>query len=169
MNRNLAACVLLAASLGGAGQARAQAEWTLVITDTHSDSIDLLLTTSGWGDSVLTGVGGTFNGVSITGLSDYAAADDLLFATDVPPWDFSGISFTVTGGAAFNIGGKTGFPLGQVNSSLTDPLGVGGLPGDYAVVSESLTQIPEPASAGMLTAGLMALGAARRWKRSRLP
>lgn len=118
------------------------------------------------GTYALTGITGTANGLAITGLSDYASADNLLYPT-APFVDVSGISFHTSGGPDWNLaflsGGFNGINFdGQVavNSNLDPGTGLA----HFEAINLSVAAVPEPESYAMLLAGLglMAFLARRR-------
>jgi PEP-CTERM motif len=87
---------------------------------------------------------------TITGLSSYASADNLLYYPTQPYIDFSGISFATKGGGNFNIG--NGPPYALV-SSILNPGGY--FPGGaYTTISLQISQTPLPASWTMMLIGV---------------
>jgi hypothetical protein len=116
--------------------------------------------TTGNGSSpyVITGVSGTIldtliapSAFTVTGLSSYASADNVLNYPTQPFVDFSGISFTTNGGGDFNIG--FGPPYAIV-SSILNPGGY--FPtGPYTTISLQVSQTPLPASWTMMLSSLI--------------
>ena len=108
------------------------------------------------GTFLITGISGTRNGASITGLSSFDGADNLLFATD-PILTFDGFSYT-TASDSYNVF-FSGFD-GEVNSYVEeDSEG-----NDITITIAPLTSAtPEPSSLVLLGSGMLAAaGAARR-------
>ena len=110
----------------------------------------------------ITSISGTANGDAITGLSNYASADNLLYYEGQPYVDFSGLSFsTGLGPTETDWGlGWTGSAYGIVNSS-SDPSGAccGTSPLQFSV-----TAVPEPS---LWATWLLGVGAAGVFLRSR--
>jgi hypothetical protein len=111
----------------------------------------------------ITDPSGTF---TISGLSGYAAADNLLyFPPSAGSWyvSFGGISFTTSGGPDFNLGG-VGTDASQfnvLNDSVLDPGGFavsgGQTVGSYNITL-SVTPVPELSTWAMLGLGFAGLG-----------
>ncbi len=116
----------------------------------------------------ITGFTGTADGYTITGISTYAGATNLLYvpATASPGHvDFGGISFLtngVGGTLSFNIGGS--FVNGQyvLNRSDVNPTGFPGVDGSTPI-NFSVVEVPEPGVLALLGVGI--LGAALRRRR----
>jgi len=127
-----------------------------------------LFTTGATGNPwTVLGVSGIADGYTITGLSLYAGADNLLYFPGIanPGFvDFGGISFTTASGPAFNLGGS--YTPGQyvLNDSSINPNGYPGVAGSY-VVSLNVAPIPEPEIYAMMLAGLGVLGFVARRKK----
>jgi hypothetical protein len=130
----------------------------------------VLTTSNGGSPYTVTGATGTITDpsgtFSITGLSGYAGADNLLY--DPPSagfWyvSFGGISFTTNGAPDFNLGGGgTETPQFNVlNNSVLNPtglpLGDGQTVGSYNI-DITVTQIPESSTWAMLCLGFAGLG-----------
>jgi hypothetical protein len=93
---------------------------------------------------------GVFN---ITGLSPYAASDNLLFYPNQPFVTFGGVSFTTDTGGDFNIGYV---PPYVVLSSILNP--GGGLDGAFTQISFEVSQSPLPPAWTMMLIGLIGFG-----------
>ena len=104
----------------------------------------------------VTGVTGTADGYSITGLSSYASADQLLYfpATDGYYADFGGISFANANGVDYNI---TNYPSGSSNFINVSTLDLGGYGASAIPVEMSVTATPEPSSLLFMGTGLLGL------------
>jgi hypothetical protein len=111
----------------------------------------------------ITNITGAANGKAITGLSNYAAADNLLYYQAQPYVDFSGLSFsTGSGPTEIDWGlGWTGSAYGIVDS-LSDPTGAccGVTPLQFSV-----TAVPEPSLWTIVLLGVGAVGAVIRTRR----
>ncbi len=109
----------------------------------------------------VTGITGTADGYSITGLSLYAGSNQLLY---VPPVngayaDFSGISFANASGVDYNITSNPGPSGNFINISTLDPGGSGTAP---VAIDMSVTRVPEPAMALLLPFGLLFVSSLRK-------
>ena len=102
--------------------------------------------------------------LNITGLSNYASADNLLYYPTQPYIDFSGISFVTLGGGSFNIGNG---PPYAIVSSILNPGGY--FPsGPYTTINLQISQTPLPPAWTMMLIGLAGFGfAAYRLKSNR--
>jgi hypothetical protein len=99
---------------------------------------------------------------TITGLSTYAGADNLLYASQ-PYVDFGGISVTTNTGGAFNFGlGGNGLYGLILNNSVNNPGGGVDYPTGSTNISWTVTQVPEPATWALMIIGFAGLGAALR-------
>ena len=108
--------------------------------------------------STVTGITGTVDGISITGLSSYAAADQQLSFTS-PNFSVGGLSFADSQGVFFNL---TSFPDGndRITNSVVDPAGVG-TPTPALLETFTLTAVsavPEPSTWAMMILGFCGLG-----------
>jgi hypothetical protein len=130
--------------------------YTIDYTTVSLDSGELFVTTT---DSPVAGpftviaISGERDGVAITGLSPYAASDQLLF-TASPYFDFSGVSFSTSSGVDYNLFTNTD-GLNYEISSQTDSVG-------YAAsgILISSVAVPEPTSLAMISVGFIGLGIA---------
>ena len=167
----LAACAA-ALALTAAGSAHAAVYELSFIGENVAG--DIFATTTGTGSSqTVVGIGGWVTdseigpGVfNLTGLSGYAAADNLFYLAS-PFVDFGGLSFTTAAGGNFNLGlggsNATGLVL---NASL---LNAGGYPGGVGStnIEMTATAVPEPANLALMLAGVLGfLGVSRRRIRS---
>jgi hypothetical protein len=102
---------------------------------------------------------------TITGLSSYAGADNLLYASQ-PYVDFGGISVTTDTGGDFNFGLGGGGAYGLVlNDSVNNSGGYpnGGTDNAGSTdISWTVTRVPEPATWALMIMGFAGLGAALR-------
>jgi hypothetical protein len=117
-------------------------------------------TDQGGGQYLATAAWGTWNGQTITGLSPIgseAANDNLLFPDASAVLDVSGVTFEVAGPILGDLG------YGKVNvyfyagSGYTD----GGFDTGYSPTF-TLSEVPEPATSGLLGAGLAAIRRSRK-------
>jgi hypothetical protein len=129
-----------------------------------ADSGVVILTTSDTltdGAYTVLGVSGERDGYAITGLSPYASADQLLFAVG-PYFDVAGVSFETAAGDynlfAIDDGyyevASTVDPIGFVNSGIS-------------LAGFTITEVPEPTSVALLTAGLISMGTVAGHRRRR--
>jgi hypothetical protein len=95
---------------------------------------------------------GQINGVSFTGLSSFASADQFLFPSG-PFIDFAGVSFAGANGINYTVGAFNG--LVYAANSVTDPSGVFV---SNEPVKLTVSRVPEPGSLGLIALGLLALG-----------
>ena len=115
---------------------------------------------SGWVSDSELGAGS----FAITGLSGYASADQQLSGT-FPYVDFSGLAFSTGTGGDFSFADAGGGQLYLVSSTL-DPAGVVQAQGNY-LINPTVTAVPEPASLGLLVAGLGMIGVVSSRRRAR--
>ena len=145
-----AAIILLA----GASSAFADTlKFNFDFSGTGLSSLSTVTTTNtlnGSGAYTILSVVGEINGVSFTGLSSYAGADQFLFLS-APYVDFGGVSFLGANGVAYNIFNSSGT---FVINSVTDPSGY------YLGIRQPITlrvsPIPEPSTLALLLAGAVA-------------
>jgi hypothetical protein len=123
------------------------------------------ITSSTGSPYTVTGVTGLANGQAITGVSNYASADNLLYDPASHYVDFQGISFA-TKGDAWGIG-WTGSSYG-IAEFFKDPLGL--CCGTYPItftVTPAVHGAPGPIAGGGLPGLLLAGGGLLFWWRSR--
>jgi hypothetical protein len=114
----------------------------------------------------VTNVTGLANGVTITGVSSYAGADNLLYEPGSHFVDFSGISFTTANGDAWGIG-WTGFDYG-IAEYFKDPFGYccGVNPINFTVTPH-VHGAPGPVAGGGLPGLVLAAGGLLWWRSRR--
>lgn len=110
---------------------------------------------------LVTDITGSANGSAITGLSNYASADNMVYST--PAYvTFNGLSFS-TAFDTYNIGNTLNGDYGIAAQSTN--------PGGYCCSAEPLTvnvsAVPEPATWGMMLLGFGALGVSLRTRSQR--
>ena len=117
----------------------------------------------------MSGISGTADGYTISGLSGYAGADNLLYFPGEPFVDFGGISFSTSGGPDFNLGLQN--PSGPFqyvfNDSSLNPIGYPNVPGSTDITL-TVSAVPEPATWALMLIGFAGIGffAYRRTKKS---
>jgi hypothetical protein len=95
---------------------------------------------------------------TITTLSGYAAADNLVYFPTQPFVDFGGLSFFTATGGQFNLGLGGGGPYGYVlNASVVNPIGYANVPGSTDITL-SVSQTPLPPAWTMMLIGFAGLG-----------
>lgn len=114
----------------------------------------------------ITAIAGTANGATITGLSNYASADNLLFdgSNGTSAWlDFSGLAFA-TASDAFGIGNTGGGDYGVTDYN-SNPAGTccGSHPAELNIAA--IAAVPEPATWAMMLIGFGGMGFAMRGRR----
>ncbi len=143
-----------AALVGTSGAADASLVWEFNADLADSGQGTLTTDPLSGGSYQITGISGTFAGLAITGLSGFHGADnDLLPAPDY--LDAYGISFSLSNGELVNIWAEGAPNFREVTSDHTS---------DYG--SFSATPVPEPATFGIFSMGLAALGLIG-WRRRR--
>jgi hypothetical protein len=174
MKGSIAAVSAVATLLFAGGPAQAAIyDFSFVgIEDSFVHGSGTLTTTGGASPYSITGATGTIydtdiagSPFTITGLSPYAAADNLLY---LPPttgfWDnsYGGISFTTNTGGEFNLGGGgTDAPEYNIlNSSLLNPSGYPQIGNGSYNVALSVASVPELSTWAMLSLGFAGLGLA---------
>ncbi len=171
MKKFLVSAAALAVMVVSAPAVADQFAWTYtdIATSGASESGSGTFTTSTASSPFdITGFTGTADGYTITGISTYAGATNLLYVpatADPGHVDFGGISFLTNGAGgtlAFNIGGS--FISGQyvLYRSDLNPIGYPGLAGSTPI-NFSVVEVPEPGVLALLGVGI--LGAALRRRR----
>ena len=124
-----------------------------------------LVTSSYGAQQTVTGVTGTIDGSAITGLSNYASADEQLFLKAASYFSVSGISFSSAANISYNL---TDFPDGanRITNSGVDPNGFG-TPTPSALTSLTISAVPEPGVWAMMLMGVALMGASLRFTRKR--
>jgi hypothetical protein len=124
------------------------------------------LTTSDTGSPyAVTGASGTITApdvsaavLTITGLSGYASADQILNFPAGLAFDFSGLSFSTDTGGDFNI---FYYSDAGVYGLISSVLNAGGyIPGPYSPIAVQITPVPELSTWTMLGLGFAGLGLA---------
>jgi len=115
---------------------------------------------SGWLTDASVGPG-TFG---VTGLSGYAAADNLL-RSPAPYVSYSGLSFTTDAGGSFNLFDDNGHY--QLLTSILNPGGYADAAGSVSLSSLTVTVVPEPGPLALIAAGLLGLAGVKRRRQPR--
>ncbi|MGO9390747.1 hypothetical protein [Rhodoblastus sp.] len=151
----LAAAVLAMALASGSASAKV---WEFSYTDGVGDSGSGTFITGSVGPTyTVTGITGTADGKTITGLSSYAGSDQILYPIDYPKSagvDLSGISFSTSGGPDFNLYAYSGGTW-LLNSNV-DPIGYP--QNGNALTAFSVSTVPEVSTWLMMLAGFAGLG-----------
>jgi hypothetical protein len=149
----LAAAGGLAAAVvfGGAAQAEV---WDFSYSGGGETGSGTFITGAVGSPYAITGISGTADGSTITGLSSYAGADQLLYTVGAYYADFGGVSFATAAGIDFNL---TNYPDGfnNITNSMVNPSGV---PCCTVSIDMSVTPVPEPATLAMMLLGFAGLG-----------
>ena len=106
------------------------------------------------------GIKGERSGDAITALSQYAASDQLLYASDLR-FDFGGLSFSTTAGGDFNLFSNNGAYY-EVSSAV-DPVGYAS---SGAPIVLFVSAVPEPTTLVLLAAGSCVIAVIRRRRRT---
>ena len=161
--KNLLVGGAMAITALAATTAASAATFLFSFTDASGDTSSGQFVTTGAGaNQTVVSISGVFDGQAITGLSPYAAADEILITNTNPNYDFAGISFTVAALATdFNLTSSPNtFGFGSLLNSANDPGGFGTNPVD--ITNFTLTAVPEAATWTMMILGIGLLGAGLR-------
>jgi hypothetical protein len=137
--------------MGAFGSAHAALIWDF--TASLGDSGSGVLTTDALsgGSYQVTGISGTFAGQAITGLTTFDSADNLLYPA--PQYlDSAGLGFALADGEDVAIWAEGAGIIFIENTSANS----------FSGGTFSASLLPEPATAGILAAGMAVLGLARR-------
>ncbi len=153
--------LLAAAALAVAAVPAAAVTYAYTYASTGGDIGSGRLTTATPGLAAITGITGTFDGSAVTALSPYASADNNINPAG-PYVTFSGVSVSTAGGTDYNLyfdGSNY-----NITDSVNDPGGSGS--GARNLTSFTVSQVPEPATWGLLLAGFGMVGVAARRRKS---
>ena len=132
---------------------------------TATGVIDLANTPKSDGSYLATRITGSVNGVGITGLSTYAAADNDV-STRAPYFDLSGLSFSTATIGDFNV-----YSTGSGDVALRSTIDPVGYPSNGSPVTTiSLTPVsgaPEPSAWALMLGGVGVLGGLLRVAQAR--
>ena len=168
MKHNRLMLISAAVAVLAAGRANA-VTYSFDFTDTTTSMAAALTVTAPSIGSPATAVSGTFGGLTVTGLSNWDSADNVLTLT-APYVSFGGFAFTTSDSNTYNLyndGGST-----YIENIDQCPLGScypgGGTPYDVVTVGSftPASPVPEPASIVLLGAGIVAAFAAARRRRA---
>ena len=120
---------------------------------------------------VATGISGTRNGETVTGLSDFLGSDNTL-SVNSPFVSFNGLSYSVASGQSFNLFSLVtfDFEVGSANQDRVAIVNVSVTPSDTPPPPPPPppSSVPEPASWAMMVAGFGVVGSALRRRRVRV-
>jgi PEP-CTERM motif len=109
--------------------------------------------------ALITGISGieVYNGIAdtITGLSSYASADNLLFFPNAPFIDSRGISFSTVSSGDFNVYNVAD---NRIVSSLNNPLGIPDGLNQINFQVTAVAAVPEPSTWAMMILGFAGIG-----------
>ncbi len=144
---SLAAAVVVC----GAAQARV---WDFSYSGGGETGSGTFITGNAGSPFTITGISGTADGSTITGLSSYAGSDQLLYIGGPYYADFGGISFATAAGIDYNL---TNYPdgLNNVTNSVVNP---GGVPCCTTSIEMTVASVPEPSTWAMTLLGFAGLG-----------
>jgi hypothetical protein len=112
--------------------------------------------------ALVTGITGTeiYNGIpdTITGLSSYAYADNLLFFPNPPFVDFAGISFSTVFSGDFNLYYDAGNANNWVLASVNNPDGFTDGLNKINLQVTAVAAVPEPSTWAMMILGFLGVG-----------
>jgi hypothetical protein len=137
--------------MGGFGSAQAALIWDFTASLGDSGSGALSTDALSGGSYQVTGISGTFAGQTITGLSTFVGADNLLYPAPVF-LDTAGLGFALADGEDVRIWAEGAGAIFIEETSNNA----------FSVGTFSASLLPEPATAGILAAGMAVLGLARR-------
>jgi PEP-CTERM motif len=155
----LAAAAALLLSLGYASAVKA-AVWDFSFSGVGVSGSGEIFTGNVGSPYTVTGGNGVIDGFTISGLSLYAGATNLLYFPTEPFVDFGGVSFTTLGGPDFNLGLQFQPPAPfqyVLNDSSTNPSGFCCQIGSTDIAL-TVSAVPEPATWALMLLGFASIG-----------
>ncbi len=149
------AALAVALLAGGAAEAKV---YNFTFTDGVDSGAGQFVTATSNATSNVIGVSGQVDGQAITGLSGYAAADNVLYAAAKPYVDFAGISIS-TAADSFNLFSQ---PAQSLLKASVDPVGYAW---NSTPMTLNLTAVPEPGVWMLMLTGVFGLGVHLRSQR----
>jgi hypothetical protein len=130
----------------------------------------LAATPAGGGVFDVTAIGGTRNGVGITGLASYAGQDNVVYDPAAPSSvDYGGLAYATSGGHLFNVYYDTSnsdyWACRDAGVGYCETQAVVGGDSIIPVDSFTLTAVPEPATWALMMVGAGCIGAGLRMRR----